>query len=330
MERNEVYDFYKAILMFGVVWGHAITSFGGGDVPCNITWFLRLYDMPFFMLISGFFCNISIKKYSMSVLLLDKTTTILVPAVLWSIIISRKLVLYYAGYYFLYAVYFSSVIVIIVEKVCNRDNLKYLNWMCYSFIIVLLYLIDSKPFNLCYLFPFFLLGYKNDTWYRHRLFWFVLFMLGLCFWENSYNIWNADTNILNGYNVILLNVYRFVLGCSAVAIMRMVFDMIYSFFKTACPSKVSLISQTIGRETLGLYISHVFIILLLKNVILIVETKFGHNPFLMNGRLLVFFIAPLFSMITLFICYKVIELCKRNRFLKLLWGFKIRLAKKNN
>ena len=30
MERDERYDFYKAILMFGVVWGHAITNFGGG------------------------------------------------------------------------------------------------------------------------------------------------------------------------------------------------------------------------------------------------------------------------------------------------------------
>lgn len=329
MARNELYDFYKALLMFGVVWGHTITNLGGGDASCNITWFLRLYDMPFFMLISGYFLSFSVKKESIKGLLLDKTTTILLPALLWSIIISRRFVLYYSGYYFLYAVFFSSLTVILVERLCNQDKMRWLKWVSYSSIIIALYLIDNKPFNLCYLFPFFLLGYKNDNWYKYRLFWFVLFVSGACFWKNSFNIWNADTNMLHGYSVVLINIYRLVLGCAAIAVMRMVFDMAYMFFKTSNPSVISLISETIGRETLGLYISHVFVINLIKHGVGFLETNLGYNPFLFNARFLVYCLAPFISIIILFSCYKVIELCKRNRYLKYLWGSKMMITPNN-
>lgn len=313
--------------MFGVVWGHAITGFGGGEAPCNITWFLRLYDMPFFMLISGYFCRFSVKKYSLRELLFDKTTTILIPAIFWGIVYLRKFILYYAGYYFLFAVFFSSVVVILIEKLCSRDSIRWLKWVCYSFVILLVYMIDARFFNLCYLFPYFLLGYKNDVWYKHKMIWFVIFILGLCFWDNSYNIWNADTNILHGYKVAVLNIYRFVLGCGAVATMRMLFDMAYMYFKSLSPSRISVLSRTIGQETLGLYISHVFFIFVLKYSIKLIETKMGYNLFVINERLLVYFIAPVFSIITLIICYKLIEICKRNQYLKYLWGFKIRTAR---
>jgi len=327
MGRNEQYDFYKAVLIFGVVWGHAITGFGGGSASCNITWLLRLYDMPFFMLISGYFCSLSMKKYSLGELLLNKTTTILLPAVCWSIVYLRRFIVYYAGYYFLFAVFFSSVIVILIEKVFTRDNLKWLKWTCYFLIITALYMTDTRAFNLCYLFPFFLLGFYNDSWYKYRLLWFIAFIIGLCFWNDSYNIWNADTNVLHSYKVILVNIYRLLLGCASVATFRWLFDMAYMYFKTVQPSSVSLISKTIGQETLALYLSHVFIIYVLKYSIRILETKLGYNPLLGNERLLVYFITPIFTIITLIVCYKMIAWSKRNKYFKNLWGFKIRLSR---
>lgn len=155
MARNEIFDFYKALLMFGVVWGHTITHFGGGGISCNVTWLLRLYDMPFFMLISGYFLRRSMQKYNYRHLLLSKVTTILFPTVLWSLIISRGTSI--LGYYFLYAVFLSSVIIVLVEEFANKTVIKYL---LYFLLISLLYLIDYKPFNLCYLFPFFCLALK--------------------------------------------------------------------------------------------------------------------------------------------------------------------------
>lgn len=306
--------------MFGVVWGHTISSLGGGNSSCSITWFLRLYDMPFFMLISGHFLSYSIKKYSLKKILLDKVTTILIPTLFWGLLLSRGHS-WNGGYYFLCAIFFSSVIVILIEKLIHSSILK---WTVYSLIILGLYLIDQRLFNLCFLFPFFLLGYKNDWWYKKlRIVWVFLFLLGICFWKNTYSIWNADTNILHGLNVVVLNLYRIILSCAALATMRMLFDMVYMYFKTNSPSQIGLISKTIGRETLGLYISHVFILRLLKIGVKYLQGRIGFNPFLWNERLLVFVLAVILSLIIIWGCFKFIEISKRSRILCNLWGFKL-------
>lgn len=324
MERNEVYDFYKALLMFGVVWGHSITYLGGGSSSCNITWFLRLYDMPFFMLISGHFLVFSVKKYSLKKLLLDKITTILAPTLFWGLLLSRGHS-WNGGYYFLCAVFFSSIAVAIVEKICKSNTIK---WTIYFVLIVVLNIINHKLFNLCYLFPFFLLGYKAKEWYnKNRIIWLFLFVLGICFWDNSYSIWNSDINILHGYKVLLLNIYRFVIGCAALATMRMLFDMGYNYFKSLYPKQTSLISKTIGQETLSLYISHVFILKLIGICIKYMDSHIGYNPLMINERLLVYVISPILSMVVLWACYIFVKTCKSHRFFSPLWGFKLNPAK---
>lgn len=320
MARNEIFDFYKALLMFGVVWGHTITHFGGGGISCNVTWLLRLYDMPFFMLISGYFLRRSMQKYNYRHLLLSKVTTILFPTVLWSLIISRGTSI--LGYYFLYAVFLSSVIIVLVEEFANKTVIKYL---LYFLLISLLYLIDYKPFNLCYLFPFFLFGFKTDIWQtNYKMLCFCLFLISICFWNDSFVIWKADTNILHGYKVLGVNIYRLSIGIVGVVTMKMVFDMLYDYFKKRYPSQLSLISETIGKETLGIYIFHVFIVtILLKNLVKLLNSKLGYNPFLVNEKFLVFFITPLFTILALFISYKFVSICKKNQFFKFLWGVRI-------
>lgn len=84
MERDNKHDFYKGLLMWGVVWGHCITVLlNGAENNIGIHLILRTYDMPFFMLISGFFFAFSIKKYTLKDLLKNKITTILLPTFFW-------------------------------------------------------------------------------------------------------------------------------------------------------------------------------------------------------------------------------------------------------
>lgn len=320
MARNELFDFYKALLMFGVVWGHTITNFGGGGISCNVTWFLRLYDMPFFMLISGHFLRFSIQRYDYRHLLLSKITTILFPTILWSLIISRGTSI--LGFYFLYAIFFSSVIVVLIEEFAIKSTIKFL---LYFFVISLLYMIDYKPFNLCYLFPFFLFGFKTDVWKgNYKLICFCLFVIGICFWKDSFVIWKADTNVLHGYTILGVNIYRLYIGIVGVVTMEMLFDMLYDYFKKRYPFQLSLISETIGEETLGIYIFHTFIVtVFLKNLVKYLDNQLGYNLFLVNEKLLVFFITPLFTILTLFLSYKFISVCKENKYLKYLWGVNI-------
>lgn len=306
--------------MFGVVWGHFNSFLGGSDASCNITWFFRLYDMPFFMWISGHFLAFSVKKYSLKKLVLDKITTILIPAVFWGLLLSRGHS--WDWYYFLFAIFFSSVTVAIVEKVCQPNALK---WAIYSLFILALFLINYKLFNLSYLFPFFLLGYKTNEWFnKYQLAWLVLFILGICFWKDSYSIWNADTNILHGPKMLVLDIFRFAIGCAGITTMRMVFDMAYTYFMALYPTQTSLISKTIGQETLSLYISHVFILKLARICIRYLSGHLGYNPLLINERLLIYVISPLLSLAVLWACYIVVRICKNHKFLRPLWGFKLR------
>ena len=56
MERNAKWDFYRGLLIWGVVIGHTITALKSGD--SSYVWlhtFLRMYDMPMFAFISGYF-----------------------------------------------------------------------------------------------------------------------------------------------------------------------------------------------------------------------------------------------------------------------------------
>lgn len=81
--RDSKIDFYKGMLMVGVIWGHTINAYHLSDYTCWIHLFFRTYDMPFFMLLSGVFLAVSIQKYDLKKLLLNKLTTLFVPLAVW-------------------------------------------------------------------------------------------------------------------------------------------------------------------------------------------------------------------------------------------------------
>ncbi len=197
--------------------------------------------------------------------------------------------------------------------------------LVYIVIIIALYMIDYKPYNLCYLFPYFLIGYKNDIWYKKiKMAWPILFVIGICFWKGKYTVWNSDTNILHGYEQIIINLYRFAIGLVGIATMRMVFDMLYMYFQQFYPKLITSFSNTIGRETFGIYIFHVFIVVYaLKRAVVIFYDYIGFNPMFTEERLSVFIIAPVITSFALYVSYKVIKMSKMNRYVKSLWGFKI-------
>lgn len=124
--RNQKVDFYKGLLMWGVIWGHTITALANNTLNEGIFIhsFFRLYDMPFFMILSGYFLYKSLEKNnSFKNILQDKITQLLVPILLWNWIIhfpypSTK------SFYFLWAVFISSILTITVHTITKRLKLR--------------------------------------------------------------------------------------------------------------------------------------------------------------------------------------------------------------
>ena len=76
-KRDTGIDFIKGILIFGVVYGHVITALTvGSHQQVWLHTFMRTFDMPFFMLLSGFFFRKSLSSNGFVKVLLNRLTMI--------------------------------------------------------------------------------------------------------------------------------------------------------------------------------------------------------------------------------------------------------------
>ena len=328
VNRNSRIDFYKAVLMFSVVWGHTNNILlNGASCECNISWFLRSFDMPMFMFLSGFFLKYSVRRYHIKPLLLNKTSYILFPALFWSLLVS-------AGHkphtlYFLWAVYLSTVCVILVETLSYR----YLKPILYAGLILMLHVVNMDFVNMSYLFPFFLIGYYWKSLETNKLTWWAVFIYVflICFWNTDYTIWKAGAYIMeNPVHMIKVVLLRFSIGLAGIFAMKLFFDVLYSYLKPIMFDSdgrhfnVGGVVLKIGRETLGLYIFQAIATYgIMKLFVKWVIKQVNFNPFMWNERLLIYVIAPLLSVIILLISLYIIDLLKSNRYTSKLLGFKI-------
>lgn len=324
--RDKRIDFYKALLMFSVVWGHTINiMLNGSSCACNISWFLRTFDMPMFMFLSGFFLKFSIKKYSISSLLINKTSYILFPAVIWSLLVSFGHKPY--TLYFLWAVYLSSVVVVLIERSRN----KILKIVLYLSLTLIVHLTRFDFVNLSYLAPFFLLGFYRKSLEKNYIWMVPIYVLLICFWNADYSIWKAGSFILGNPNHMLKVVsFRFLVGCVGLFSMKLLFDIIYDYINQSCFTPNATYGNfgggilNIGRETLAIYIfqaiaTYGILRLLVKNIV----QMLGYNPFMWNERLLIYIISPLLSVFILFISLKTIHFFRTYYYLDRLFGFKM-------
>ena len=159
--RDQRIDFIKGMLMWCVVYGHTINVLLSGT-PHGSIWlhvFVRTFDMPFFMILSGYFLRRSLAKRSSFDLLVNRLTMILLPIVVWTLLLGRIDIS--NRYYFLWAVLISGIICIGGNRIASFFPPaigKFLECIIYAGLIILFHVI-SLPWNLFYLFPFFVVGY---------------------------------------------------------------------------------------------------------------------------------------------------------------------------
>ena len=300
ISRNEDIDFYKGILMWGVIYGHMIK---GINVSFNfdsdfLYAFIRIFDMPFFMILSGYFLNKSIKKKTTIELVWNRTNTILMPILIWTLISGQ---LSYNKFYFLWAVYASSLICIFSRKVTSMlPNYKiriFTEYLIYILFIGITYFYYI-PWNMFYLFPFFIIGLslkKISVKMEHKNIILLLFAIGLCFWKSKYTPWETNWNVWREHSeAIIIYVYRFILAILGVFVMTKVLSHLKNIFNG---KKIILY----GRETLAIYILQAFIVeRFFTNALYFLATKntFHFNQSEMN--LIGFILCPLGALAILY------------------------------
>ena len=159
--KNEIIDYIKGLLMFGVLWGHSITALLDGTKDSSwIHMFIRTYDMPFLMLIAGYLYEISLRKGTQAVLK-SKFQKVIIPLLSWSAIIGMTgpISEFHKRFFSLWFVwsYISCVLIILILFVLFPNAL--LRVVSIVIVILLLHFLPVRPhFHTAFLFPFFVVG----------------------------------------------------------------------------------------------------------------------------------------------------------------------------
>ncbi len=203
-ENNE-WDFYKGLLMFGVILGHCINAYKADSVVSSwVSVFIRSYDMPMFAFVSGIFLQKSCRKYSVWQNILNKITSIMCPILLWNLLDNLFLrhIAWYkltGGFWFLWSILIVSIFIILVDA--GFAKLPVLKPILFLAIFALLSTVITDKYYVAFLFLPAVVGYYyeqiSDILYRPKtqLFLALSFLLLECFWTADYNIWHIGTNI---------------------------------------------------------------------------------------------------------------------------------------
>lgn len=316
--RNLRYDFYRGMLIIGVVIGHIITALrqGGGGTPW-IHVFVRTYDMPMFAFITGVFLKKSCDKHSVWTNLLNKTTTILLPTVLWNIIITRDFS--FGCLWYLWSSYIASVGIIVIHWLTKKKP------MIRPVFLILMILAFHMPHMTRYYVGFLafpmVVGYyydgvlemlnnENKIFY-YRIAVVITFVTLLCFWKPEYSIWNLGCEILGNNGNIMANVfkmlYRGIIGIMGSLTMKYLFDAIYD--KTEASERMNCIVkglESIGKYTMEIYILQTIIVeIYASKLYSILIAVIGFNPLIFNSDFLGWVVAPILAIVAVICCYYI-------------------------
>ena len=285
--RRPEWDFVKGLLIIFVVWGHICAYISGEYDKNTLTAVVRLYQMPMFILVSGFFqkeCNSTdeLKKRILKIF-----NSLVIPYAVWILIaliadcvsaflndgtkinslrgaivavLDNANILWYLGCLIVFQVVYS--VLSLLSKRCGKTV-----WIL-SLLALLVCPIDL--WYTCFLWPFFLLG----RWLARTEFLEkkgekikILPMLAGClvltvlaqYYPTSLTFYNRKNFFLEGgvegiFSQILFILGRYALyGTVTVAFLFLFYSVHRRFFNKTI---VRLICS-IGQRTLGIFVIHI-------------------------------------------------------------------------
>ena len=303
--RNNYLDFIKGIAIILVIIGHVVQySLGVGFFENPLFIFIYSFHMPLFMGISGYLFYYS-EKRSIGYIVKKRFEQLIVPLLIWTFIVyilillkkpeanlTESLLLYFRllprEYWFLFILFISSLLLAFT-------NVYLKSWYYHLIIILLMLLIPdfSSMQLLKFMYPIFLLGfmYNRHSSFINRYINYVimasvfLFIAGLYYWKTDYFIYTTGSQILykDGVHIeqIKNNGFRYIVGIAGSVVIlylaKIIFDKVKLNYSTI---------EKLGRETLGLYLVHLFLLELFFHKPLIIIDHYFYLQVFVNAVLL--------------------------------------------
>ena len=334
--RNKAADFVKGILIFCVLYSHSIQKI---DSLRDASWttsfvnvFVTSFEMPLFILVSGYFLYLSLSRRSYKDVLIKRFVSIAIPIFVWealpyifklvinfkdngfSVISVLKIAykcIFPGKLWFLGAYLFCTVFLIGVEWFCglikNKNGRTAVKLIIYGVLIIVLQFIKYPFMHIPYLFPFFLMGFLlskydvlNNLNAKKAIYLLsALFIVLYLFYKAEYSLYLLT--YLDIGKILLqlpIIVYRLVLGVCGCSAVYLVSCVICTKFPNS--KFVSYISR-LGSKTMELYILSVFI----QDALCSLIAMFWRDTALINDITSPLLFAPIFMVILVAICLLV-------------------------
>lgn len=329
MQKREInYDFYKALLIIGVTYGHVLTALqGGGGHTFWIHQFIRTYDMPMFAFISGLFLFGSCKKHTIVLNLLRKVGMLLFPAIVWELffnIIGGEYRISTDRFWFLYSLFIVSEIIIVVDSLC-KNNSRMKAFM-FSISVIVFHTLVIDKFKTGFLLAPAIVGYYCAEFCVFKtgrnkellgLLPVVLFIVFQLFWKIDYNVWNTGCDLLRNGELIQNSIkilFRFLIGITGCFSMKWIFDYLLKICRFGMKSNADCFLNkmiSLGQCTSELYILQCWLIAIAgTRVVNELTNVLGTNYFITNPFVLVVVIAPMVTIASIIIMYYIQKLIK--------------------
>jgi len=281
MKRNAYFDNAKAILIFLIVCGHVMSNMiDDNELLYKIYLFIYLFHIPAFVLISGFFA----KKINNEGYLKKTILKLIIPYILFQFI-----------YNIYYKFVFSDDIVLsmltprwalwfLLSLICWNIMLKMFSNVKYGLILSILlslaigYESDVNGFfslsRTFFFFPFFLIGYKikKETFeklYSNRKRWLSVVCIFILFLVVYYLVPNEMKDYLLGkrsYETVFI--YHLNFAWLERLIVYLLMTVATFIFLSIVPKK-EMFFTSVGKNTLTVYIFHMFILRVLQELTII-------------------------------------------------------------
>lgn len=330
IERIKWVDALKFFAIFLVLWGHAVQHLSSADEYDSIVYaIIYTFHMPLFMALSGFFAD-KLKNYDFRKVLKTKFRQLLLPFIsAYSIIIililifGRERYLLDKEFWFLPSAFFCSILFYISSY-----------YKKYFWIFLFLSLLISQfigYYRIPSMYPCFVLGALLNRYFDIlKKYSRIIFLLSACVFAillfglrkeiYVYSIENFNNLVKDlpfhspNFVKIYTRAYKLIIGLAGTLMFVSLFEYLSRNIKqTKLGDKI----VSSGQYTLGIYIFQTFILEILLAQLLDFST--------MNIWVFNLVIAPLISIVVLFICLSITKLVKMNKYIAFLFlGEKIK------
>lgn len=284
----------KGLLIVTVTWGHSISMCNSlrnvqwYDSPLNV--FFTSFEMPLFILISGFFLHISLEKHSLKEVLRKRVVAVVPVLLFWvciptiiSFCSSKNMVflgggrellkllwsnIFYGDLWYLSSYLTCSILVLAMELITRKSkNNIYVEAFLFFVVFLGVHIFTVVPSLVTSLFSFFCTGYfvskykllnkVNDVSTKNIIYIFCTFCIlyfGLYIkYDSSLSIYILNPYLHSAKDLFIL-VYRFVLAISGC----IVFSCVGIFVKNSA-IKIGKGVEILGGKTLQIYILSMYI-----------------------------------------------------------------------